>query len=116
MHRRFILLLLLSAAVLTGCASEEIFCPSPLPVDMANANTYPEEDELPFMFPITDEGFDQLPFMANFADRGHVASGGQGYHAAEDYEFPPGTPVYAMADGESELFRAHGRLRLAGDR
>lgn len=113
MHRRFILLLLLLTAVLAGCASGEVFCPSRLPIDMSDAVTYSEDDELPFMFPITEEGFDHLPFMTDFAAWGYVSEGVREYHAAEDYGFPPGTPVYAMADGNvsySGLMEGYGWL------
>jgi len=100
MSKRWKLTLLISLTpILAGCSSAEAFCPSPLPVDMSEAIHYPGDDDLPFMFPITDEGFERLPFMTSFAAHGYMEEGVPEYHAAEDYAFPPGTAVYAMADG-----------------
>jgi len=106
-------LLLIIVLVLSGCSSEEVFCPSFTPIDMTEAITYPDDESLPFMFPMTGEGFDRLPFMTDFAQYSSVSGAVHKYHAAEDYAFPPGTPVYAMADGNvsySGLMEGYGWL------
>ena len=90
-----------AALLLVTCSTQYPYsCPRYTPFSLYKANDYPENDSLPFQFPL-DEYEPGFPgYRSSFA-----MSGGESfdfpveYHAAEDSYDPPGTPVYAMADG-----------------
>ena len=80
---------------LSGCAEYSESCPSYIAVDLTKANTYTDNTEVPFRFPL--DNFHAGLYGARFAEYGTGSA--EKYHAAEDYYGPPGTPVFAMADG-----------------
>jgi hypothetical protein len=69
-------------------------------IDLAHANEYANNPDLPFRFPVDDLTPGQLR-EADFADYGYanLSPYSKKYHAAEDYHQPAGSPVYAFADG-----------------
>jgi murein DD-endopeptidase MepM/ murein hydrolase activator NlpD len=67
---------------------------------LGNPGSFAGDPELPFQFPLEDPESYTQPIMTNFAVCGRVAKTRWECHAAEDYLGDPGTPVYAMADGE----------------
>lgn len=81
---------------LSGCARYSESCPSNTTVNLFEADTYASNDELPFRFPLDN-------IFTTISRTGFAAFGKSGsieeYHAAEDYDRPPGTEVYTMADG-----------------
>ena len=85
--------------VLAGCAQSPQSCPPPVRVDSSEADTFADDDSLPFRFPLDDYKIYQPPFMTNFAVKGTSLAYEGKYHAAEDVSHPAGTPVYAMANG-----------------
>jgi hypothetical protein len=75
-------------------------CPRPALVDISQVDSYPEDDSLPFQFPLEEfEIFRYGPY-SNYNCFGTGLDPDGKYHAAEDLDQPAGTPVYAMADGE----------------
>lgn len=80
---------------LSGCAKYSESCPSYETVSLSEANTCANNTELPFRFPL--DNFHAELYGARFAEYGTGSA--EQYHAAEDYCRPPGTPVFAMADG-----------------
>lgn len=98
-------LLLLLAACRTQYPQN---CPSTTPDGLSTARQIAADESLPFRFPLEDPGaYDRLyygwfgvsnectPDMVDCYQFSEVK-----FHAAEDYKRPPGTAVYAMADGE----------------
>jgi len=68
--------------------------------NLSDANTYPADDSLPFQFPLDKYEPGSPKHKSSFVMRGRSSlSTPYEYHAAEDSHHPPGTPVYAMADG-----------------
>ena len=69
--------------------------------DLSDAETFAEDDTLPFRFPLDDADPHRTEYFTQFctAGRNNLDSPYK-YHAAEDYFQPAGTPVYAMADGD----------------
>lgn len=82
------------------CAEPPESCPPTSPVDLSQMQTYFENENLPFQFPLKDSRIfqSQTPFLTKFATYGRTRRGSE-YHAAEDFLQPAGTPVYAMANG-----------------
>ena len=99
LHLRLLVGSILLIPLLAGCIPSPESCPSFSPVDVSDAEVYAGDDSLLFRFPL-DAGVyaSAAPFMTGFAAYGRDEVGIE-YHAAEDYDQPPGTPVYAMADG-----------------
>jgi len=73
-------------------------CPPQPPVDLSGVIALAADDNLEFRFPLDGPGEDAGFAPAIFCMSSDNGSGRQ-YHAAEDYHLPPGTPVYAIADG-----------------
>lgn len=95
-----LLLIILSASVLvSGCIKPSEYCPPSTHIDLSDADVYSDNLDVPFRFPVDDLTQDQL--LAAFATYGYGSSSpdSKEYHAAEDYDQPAGSPVYAMADG-----------------
>ena len=90
---------LVLALLLAGCAQSTKPCPPQPPADLSQALAFAADSQLPFRFPLDELGDDVRPLPANFCASGRTRRG-QEYHAAEDYYRPPGTPVYAVADGK----------------
>ncbi|HEY5731611.1 MAG TPA: M23 family metallopeptidase [Anaerolineales bacterium] len=87
---------------LAACNTEyQESCPSyNLDFDLSKAETYPIDDSLPFQFPLDEYEPGSSNYKSSFVMRGRSSlSDPYQYHAAEDSYDPPGTPVYAMADG-----------------
>lgn len=98
----------LAAFLLAGCSTEyPQSCPASTPVGLLDAEEIANDDSLPFRFPLDESTVDydrffgwfgvsnecppDMPDCYNYSDLA--------FHAAEDYQRPAGTPVYAMADG-----------------
>jgi murein DD-endopeptidase MepM/ murein hydrolase activator NlpD len=96
----FPLVLLIGASILTGCEQGPQSCPRYTHVKPENPESLAENSGLPFQFPLEDPGSYTQPIMTNFAVCGQDTPTRRECHAAEDYLGDPGTPVYAMADGE----------------
>jgi len=88
-------ILIFSVILLSGCAEYSESCPSYETVSLSEANTYADNTELPFRFPL--DNFHAGLYGVRFAESSTPSAGK--YHAAEDYYRPPGTPVFAIADG-----------------
>ncbi|MFC1980475.1 hypothetical protein ACFLVS_06545, partial [Chloroflexota bacterium] len=88
-------ILIFSVILLSGCAEYSESCPSYETVSLSEANTYADNTELPFRFPL--DNFHAGLYGVRFAESSKPFAGK--YHAAEDYYRPPGTPVFAIADG-----------------
>jgi len=88
-------ILIFFVILLSGCAKYSESCPSYETVSLSEANTYANNTELPFRFPL--DNFHTGLYGARFAEYGTGSAGK--YHAAEDYDRPAGTPVFATADG-----------------
>ncbi|MFC2032586.1 M23 family metallopeptidase [Chloroflexota bacterium] len=80
---------------LSGCAEYSESCPSYETVSLSEADTYVNNTELPFRFPL--DNFHAGLYGARFAEYGTGSA--EKCHAAEDYLRAPGTPVFAIADG-----------------
>lgn len=86
--------------LLAGCAASTGSCtPSPYAINSDFDLSTPNPD-LIFRFPLDEVDLDVSPPPAGFTARGGSQPDAWMYHAAEDYYMPPGTPVYAIADGE----------------
>ena len=83
----------------SGCIEPSPYCPSRVHVDLSGAESFENNDELPFRFPL--DNISELQSRTVFAAYGYASSSpsSKEYHAAEDYDQVPGTPVYAMAGG-----------------
>jgi murein DD-endopeptidase MepM/ murein hydrolase activator NlpD len=88
-------ILIFSVILLSGCVEYSESCPSYETVSLSEANTHADNTELPFRFPL--DNFHAGLYGVRFAESSTPSAGK--YHAAEDYYRPPGTPVFAMADG-----------------
>jgi len=87
---------------LAACSTEyPESCPSYNPdFDLSEAETYLEDDSLPFQFPLDEYEPGSPKYKSSFVMMGRSSlDSPYKYHAAEDSYDPPGTPVYAMADG-----------------
>jgi len=98
--RMLAILVIVSVSVLTGCEQGPESCPRYTTVKLVNPESYPDDDQLPFQFPLENPKSYTQPIMTNFAVCGQDTETRRECHAAEDFYDPPGTPVYAFADGE----------------
>lgn len=93
-----LIVLITSISLLSGCAKPSPYCPSRVHIDLSGAESFENNKELPFRFPLNN--INQLQFMTVFSASSYFNSpNSKEYHAAEDYPQVPGTPVYAMAHG-----------------
>ncbi len=111
--QRFNLPLLISFGVMaflpTACMSEyPESCPSNTPVGLLEADEISSNDNLPFRFPLEETAMDNTLYFGWFSVSNECPPDKpdcyefpvRKFHAAEDYKRPPGTSVYAMADGQ----------------
>lgn len=89
------------ALLLTACGVEyPQTCPSYEPFDMSGFEAFSKDDYLPFQFPLDEYEPGSPKYESSFVMYGRSSlDEPYEYHAAEDSYHPPGTPVYAMADG-----------------
>lgn len=100
----FIFLALLLAACKTQYPET---CPSSTPVGLMQADAVAGDNSLAFRFPLDESPVDETLYFGWFGISNECPPGAEDcfnfpvreFHAAEDYRRPPGTPVYAMADG-----------------
>lgn len=98
---RLLIVALVLGALAIGCSSSGIEAPCDPMASVDVSGIEPGSKDLIFGFPL--DGLPDLvhPVMTRFCENAEDGHGGYGgkVHAAEDYERPPGTPVYAVADG-----------------
>jgi len=94
-------LLVCSVLYFTGCSQTTEPCPTQPYADLSDADTFVQDDALPFRFPLEDANPYRTEKFTKFCTAGrNRLDAPYDYHAAEDYFQPAGTPVYAMADGQ----------------
>jgi murein DD-endopeptidase MepM/ murein hydrolase activator NlpD len=98
--QRLILIIFILSLLLSGCAETAEECPRPALVDVSQADSYINDESLPFQFPLEEFSIYRYGPYTNYVSFGTGLDPDGKYHAAEDLDQPPGTPVYAMADGE----------------
>lgn len=107
-NSRLVAGLCLAALLLTGCNTEyPQSCPSSTPIGLLDADEIASDESLPFRFPLDESRMDYDRFFGWFGVSNECPPGMKDcyeypeiqFHAAEDYQRPAGTPVYAMADG-----------------
>lgn len=94
------LLAVVPVIFLAGCSQDPGTCPRLERVRPVNPEAYPENDAVPFQYPLDNPASYTQPVMTTFVECGWVSRERRECHAAEDYAGDPGTPVYAFADGE----------------
>ena len=106
---RSLIILAAIGMLLAACSTQypEV-CPSDYPVGLMDADEIAVDTSLPFRFPLDESVIDQNLYFGWFGvsnecppdkiDCYHYPV--LQFHAAEDYKRPPGTAVYAMADGQ----------------
>jgi hypothetical protein len=94
------ILVIASVSLLAGCEQGPQSCPKYTTVELVTPESYPSDDQLPFQFPLENPESYTQPIMTNFAVCGQDTERCRECHAAEDYLDPPGTPIYAFADGD----------------
>ena len=86
--------------LLAACSQGPESCPRYTTVRFDAPEAFAMNEKLPFQFPLEDPESYTYPIMTDFATCGWASKNRKECHAAEDYYGPPGTPVYAIADGE----------------
>ena len=90
-----LLIILLTSVLMSGCVKLSEYCSPSEYIDLSDVNIFSDNTELPFRFPL--DNFHAGLYGVRFAESSTPSAGK--YHAAEDYYRPPGTPVFAIADG-----------------
>ena len=68
--------------------------------DLSGVAEFAENEPFPFRFPLDEIIANESLVSAPFCASGKPPGSAREYHAAEDFQRPAGTPVYAMADGK----------------
>jgi murein DD-endopeptidase MepM/ murein hydrolase activator NlpD len=87
------------ALVLSACTHDPAPCPREAPAALEQVAAVNVAHDSPFRFPLDASSLDDGTFHAWFCDRRDRQGKESLHHAAEDYDRPAGTPVYAVADG-----------------
>jgi len=94
-------LLVCSVLFFPGCSQTTELCPTQPYTDLSDADTFVQNDALPFRFPMEEANPYRTEKFTKFCTAGrNRLDAPYDYHAAEDYFQPAGIPVYAMADGQ----------------
>lgn len=93
------LFLIILAIMLVSCTTPGENCLSSPPVALDGAEQFDQDKDVLLRFPLDDLRENFVTDAAKFVDSGGMGTSRK-YHAAEDYHWPAGTPVYAMADGK----------------
>ena len=100
--------LIILVVLLAGCSKQyPETCPSSTPIGLIDADEIASDDSLPFRFPLDASTIDGTLFFGWFGVSNECSPNitdcyeypVRQYHAAEDYQRPAGTAVYAIADG-----------------
>ena len=103
--------------LLTACSTQyPETCPSSTPLGLIGADEIASDDSLPFRFPLDESTIDYSLFYGWFGVSNECPPDKvdcyeytvHQFHAAEDYQRPAGTPVYAMADGRISFLGTAG--------
>jgi len=86
--------------LLSACDRDAGHCRIQSPAAISQMPPYGEDVGSPFRFPLDDLSRSQQRPSARFQTSGLETPTRREYHAAEDFLSPPGTAVYAIADGE----------------
>lgn len=114
---RLSIILVAIGMLLVACSTQyPKVCPSDYPVGLMDADEIASDSSLPFRFPLEESVIDQNLYFGWFGVSNECpADKIDCYHypviqfqAAEDYKRPPGTAVYAMADGHISFSRPAG--------
>ncbi len=96
------------ALFITACTTQfPESCADYTPVGLSSANEIASDQSLPFQFPLEVSSIDDTLYYGWFSVSNQCPPDMKNcyeyperkFHAAEDYKRPPGTPVYAIADG-----------------
>jgi murein DD-endopeptidase MepM/ murein hydrolase activator NlpD len=91
---------LLLLLLLTACDRDPGECPPIRTASLSEAALYVNDEPHPFRFPLDDASDRGALSMNNFQKSGLETPTRREYHAAEDFYGTPGTPVYALVDGQ----------------
>lgn len=86
--------------LLSSCATTTGLCLEKSYADLSNISGFASNDQLPFQFPLEAVESETTASYTHFCTASSGPESKRKYHAAEDFFHPPGTPVYAIADGE----------------
>lgn len=110
MNRLPIFIIIVIFTLLLWACSPELpaTCPDSTPIGLEEPEKFVLDDQVPFRFPLDVLTSDGEIFFGWFGVSNECPPNAKdcyeyperAYHAAEDYQQPAGTPVYAMADGQ----------------